>query len=114
MGKPKIIQNEVQCDNCGDIIHSASVHSCVQCSCGGVTVDGGMEYLRRLGHAQSYTERSMTLNETTINELSEKIIKLGGKPNQENKNQQLLIKDLNKQLELLPVKSILSDNPGFM
>ena len=73
MGKPKIIQNEVQCDNCGDIIHSASVHSCVQCSCGGVTVDGDMEYLRRLGHAQSYTERSMTLNETTINELSEYI-----------------------------------------
>ena len=71
MGRPKIIQNEVQCDNCGDIIHSASVHSCVQCSCGGITVDGGMDYLKRIGY--SYTERSMTLNETTINELSEYI-----------------------------------------
>ena len=41
--------------------------------------------------------------------MSERIIKLGGKPNLENKNQQVLIKDLNKQLELLYVKSILSD-----
>ena len=48
-------------------------------------------------------------NEETVKELSEKIIKLGGKPSLENKNQQVLIKDLNKQLELLYVKSILSN-----
>ena len=48
-------------------------------------------------------------DEESINELSEKIIKLGGKPNLDNKDQKGLIKDLSKQLEQLSVKSILDD-----
>jgi len=48
-------------------------------------------------------------NEETIKDLSQKIIKLGGKPNISNDNQQTLIKDLTKHYEQLLVKSILSD-----
>ena len=62
-----------------------------------------------LNKKEKLSDISIQKNEETIKELSEKIIKLGGKPNLENKNQQVLIKDLNKQLELLYVKSILSD-----
>jgi len=47
--------------------------------------------------------------EELINELSEKIIKLGGKPNLDNQDQKGLIKDLSKQLERLNIKSILQD-----
>ena len=48
-------------------------------------------------------------DEETIKELSVKIIKLGGKPSLENKNQKGLIKDLSKQHEDLLVMSILKD-----
>ena len=44
-----------------------------------------------------------------IKDLSEKIIQLGGKPNLNNDDQNILIKDLTKQFEQLHVKSILSD-----
>ena len=62
-----------------------------------------------LNKKEKLSDISIQKNEETIKGLSERIIKLGGKPNLENKNQQVLIKDLNKQLELLYVKSILSD-----
>ncbi len=48
-------------------------------------------------------------NEEIINDLSTKIIKLGGKPNIENDNHKSLIKDLTKHYEQLLVKSTLSD-----
>ncbi len=48
-------------------------------------------------------------SEETIKDLSEKIIKLGGKPNITNENQQTLIKDLTRHYEQLLVQSTLSD-----
>ena len=48
-------------------------------------------------------------NEVVIKELETKIIKLGGKPNVQNKDQATLIKDLNKQFDQLSVSSILQD-----
>ena len=47
--------------------------------------------------------------EKIIKDLSQKIIKLGGKPNIDNKNQHTLIKDLTRHYEQLLVKSTLSD-----
>ena len=48
-------------------------------------------------------------NESAIKELETKIIELGGKPNLQNNNQVVLIKDLNKQFDQLSVNSILKD-----
>ncbi|MDA8834196.1 alanine--tRNA ligase [Candidatus Pelagibacter bacterium] len=48
-------------------------------------------------------------NEAVIKELETKIIKLGGKPNLQNKDQVTLIKDLNRQFDQLSVISILKD-----
>ncbi len=48
-------------------------------------------------------------SEETIKDLSQKIIKLGGKPNLINENQQTLIKDLTRYYEQLLVQSTLSD-----
>ncbi len=45
-----------------------------------------------------------------INDLSKQIIKLGGKPNLENKDNKILIKELSKQLEQLKFSSILENN----
>ena len=52
---------------------------------------------------------SLQKNKEVIKDLSGKIVKLGGKPNLENDDQKIIIKDLNKQLDQLLTKSILSD-----
>ncbi len=44
-----------------------------------------------------------------IKDLSQKIIKLGGKPNIDNNNHQILLKDLTRHYEELLIKSTLSD-----
>lgn len=43
----RIIKNVVRCKKCGDIIESKSTHDFKICSCGNVSVDGGLEYLHR-------------------------------------------------------------------
>lgn len=43
----KIIKNALKCLKCGDIIESKDRHDYVTCSCGNVSVDGGLDYLRR-------------------------------------------------------------------
>ena len=43
----KLVKNKIQCNHCSDIIESKSVHNFVTCSCGRVSVDGGLDYARR-------------------------------------------------------------------
>lgn len=43
----KIIRNALKCLKCGDVIESKDRHDYVTCSCGNVSVDGGLDYLRR-------------------------------------------------------------------
>ena len=62
-----------------------------------------------LKNREKLSDLSAQKNEESINQISEKIIKLGGKPNIENQDSKGLIKDLSKQLEQLNVKSILDD-----
>ena len=62
-----------------------------------------------LSQKDKLSSLSSQKDEETIKELSAKIIKLGGKPSLENKNQKGLIKDLSKQQEDLLVMSILKD-----
>jgi len=62
-----------------------------------------------LNKKEKLSDLSSKKNEEIIKNLSEKIVKLGGKPNLENDNQQGLIKDLTKQFDQFFVKSILSD-----
>ena len=62
-----------------------------------------------LNKKEKLSDLSSQKNEEIIKDLSEKIIKLGGKANLKSDNQQSLIKDLTKQFDQLSVKSILSD-----
>lgn len=43
----KIIENSAKCLKCGDKIVSKRRHDYVTCSCGNVSVDGGLDYCRR-------------------------------------------------------------------
>lgn len=56
--KPKIKSNKVKCKHCGDIIESKSIHDYKRCSCGKVGIDGGLNYLKRLGELDDFEELS--------------------------------------------------------
>ncbi len=64
------------------------------------------EYLK---NKETQSDLILQKDEKIIKELSEKIIKAGGKPDLCNKDQKGLIKDLSKQLESLSLRSILKD-----
>ena len=63
-----------------------------------------------LKNKEKLSSLSAQKDEEIINYLSSKIIKLGDKPKINNQDHKTLIKDLNKQLEILNIKSILKDN----
>ncbi|MDC0163751.1 alanine--tRNA ligase, partial [Candidatus Pelagibacter sp.] len=62
-----------------------------------------------LKNKEKLSDISAQKDENTIKNLSEKIIKLGEKPNLNNQDQKGLIKELSIQLEQLNVKSVLED-----
>ena len=51
-----IIYNAIRCKKCGEIIESKHRHDFKFCKCGTVAVDGGHDYLRRLGNQEDYEE----------------------------------------------------------
>ena len=62
-----------------------------------------------LNKKEKLSDISSQKDQNNIKDLSDKIIKLGGKPNLNNEDKRILIKDLTKQYDQLLVKSILSD-----
>ena len=56
--KEEIISNKIKCKKCGDIIESKSTNDYKRCSCGAVVVDGGKDYLKRMGNEENYEELS--------------------------------------------------------
>ena len=54
----KIQPNKIQCKKCGDIIESTDVNDLKYCSCKSVAVDGGTEYMKRIGKPNDYIELS--------------------------------------------------------
>lgn len=65
----KIILNSIRCNICLDTIVSRHRHDFKFCECGNIAVDGGDEYLRRVGHGistNSYTDLSIEVEEKEI------------------------------------------------
>ncbi len=56
--KKEIISNKIKCKKCGDITESKSINDYKRCSCGAVAVDGGKDYLKRIGSEEDYEELS--------------------------------------------------------
>lgn len=54
----KILVNKIQCKKCKDIIESKYVHDFKLCVCRNIAVDGGLEYLRRVGNLEDIIELS--------------------------------------------------------
>lgn len=62
----KIITNKIRCKKCGDIIESKHVHDFKMCKCGAVGVDGGHDYLRRLGNPDDWEGLSEVAEELDL------------------------------------------------
>ncbi len=56
--KEEIISNKIKYKKCGDIIESKSTNDYKKCSCGTVAVDGGKDYLKRIGNEEDYEDIS--------------------------------------------------------
>lgn len=54
----KIISNKAQCKKCGDIIESKEINDFKRCTCGSIAVDGGHEYIKRIGNPDDVIELS--------------------------------------------------------
>lgn len=61
-----ILSNQVKCDKCGDKPFSANVHDFRSCKCGSIAVDGGMDYLRRVGNIDAYTDMSIEVPQEAV------------------------------------------------
>jgi hypothetical protein len=57
-----IVQNAATCLSCGDFIVSKHRHDFVECTCGAIAVDGGQDYLRRIGDFTNATDHSWSLD----------------------------------------------------
>ncbi len=57
-----IIKNSIKCKHCKDIITSKNRHDFNMCSCNKVGVDGGLDYLRRIGDLKDYEDLSIEGN----------------------------------------------------
>ena len=62
--KKQIIKvNKIKCKKCGNIIESKTTNDLKRCSCGAVAVDGGKEYLKRIGNDEEYEELSIMIEQ---------------------------------------------------
>ena len=62
----KIIRNSAECFQCGDKLESKSVHDFKSCSCGNISVDGGKEYIRRLGDIEHKNSQDTSVTEVIL------------------------------------------------
>ena len=66
-----IVENAALCLSCGDKIVSKHRHDFVNCTCGAVAVDGGQEYLRRVGDFENAMDISWSLPDEVYNNCAE-------------------------------------------
>ncbi|MCR4814783.1 MAG: hypothetical protein K5879_08145 [Lachnospiraceae bacterium] len=62
-----ILANRIRCLKCGDIIESENVHDFRWCQCKSCAVDGGHDYLRRVGNKENWEDLSIVSKEEEIN-----------------------------------------------
>jgi len=59
MSNYKILKNAARCLKCKEEIESKHRHDFRWCACGSIAVDGGLEYIRRIGEMDLIEELSI-------------------------------------------------------
>lgn len=67
----KIYFNKAQCKKCGSVITSESINRMVRCNCGSIAVDGGYEYIRRIGNLDDIIELSIVIDLKELKDLND-------------------------------------------
>ena len=67
----RLLSNKAICKHCSETIESKHRHDFIKCSCGSVGVDGGTDYIRRLGDPSDYID--MCVYGNTHNEYRENL-----------------------------------------
>ena len=75
-----ILSNQVRCLECGDEPFSAHRHDFKSCNCGAIAVDGGMEYLRRVGAVVEMEDISIVISDEHYRGLLEAITAMHKNP----------------------------------
>jgi hypothetical protein len=68
-----LLSNQAKCVKCGDTPYSSHVHDFRHCKCGAMAVDGGMEYIRRLGDSSLIEEMCISMPKVHMEGLAEAI-----------------------------------------
>ena len=68
-----ILSNQVRCKSCQSTPFSSHRHHFQPCDCGSISVDGGMDYLRRVGKIDNYDELSIEIPNEAVDAAKEKI-----------------------------------------
>ena len=55
----KIVRNMIKCKKCGVTIESKGTHDFKTCKCKSVSIDGGLDYLKREGDLKDFEELSI-------------------------------------------------------
>lgn len=55
----RLVKNAAQCNRCKKVIESKHRHDWVQCKCGAIFVDGGLEYMRCGGIPRDFIDLSV-------------------------------------------------------
>lgn len=62
----QIIRNSAKCLKCGDDIESTHVHDFKWCSCKNIAVDGGKDYLKRVGDIHGENSKDTSISEMVL------------------------------------------------
>lgn len=63
----RILVNKIRCNKCCEEIESTYTHDFKFCKCNSVAVDGGLDYLRRLGRKEiDYIELSIIVSDKKV------------------------------------------------
>jgi len=89
-----ILLNRAKCLNCGEVLISTHRHDFVGCSCGKLAVDGGLDYLRRVG--TDYEEQSI-YNTDSIEIIRENISRGTYGKNEDEPLRYVLLKDIDDE-----------------
>lgn len=95
--KQIILLNQAQCNNCFDIITSKHRHDYVTCSCGNLSVDGGLDYTKRKFGDKGYSDISVYADEDDIKTIREYFSWASYGPNGDQPKHYLLLKDLTSE-----------------
>ena len=68
-----IISNQVECLKCGDRPFSRDRHDMSYCECGAIAVDGGQEYLRRVGDIGNCIDLSIIISDRDSSDIVEEM-----------------------------------------